>query len=313
LLGAALVGCRDTRPEVWEVSGTIEATEIRLAARTTGEIVSFFVQEGDRVVRGQRLVCQDTTRLVLELRQAEAEIAAARANVELVEAGARREDIEQAQARLRQAQVRLEQARRDAERMETLHQQGSATDRQREEARLQLQLAEAEYRAAQAQLDKLQHLSRPEEIRLARARLAQAEARRDVLRRQLDEACLEAPADGIVSRRVAEPGELATPGSVLLTLVRLDTVYVQLYIPEPLIGQVRYGQLVKVRVDSWPERTFEGRVIYVSPEAEFTPRTVQTKEDRTRLVFRVKVALPNPEGLLKPGMPADATLQLTAP
>jgi HlyD family secretion protein len=191
---------------VWEVSGTIEATEIRLAARTTGEIVSFFVQEGDRVVRGQRLVCQDTTRLVLELRQAEAEIAAARANVELVEAGARREDIEQAQARLRQAQVRLEQARRDAERMETLHQQGSATDRQREEARLQLQLAEAEYRAAQAQLDKLQHLSRPEEIRLARARLAQAEARRDVLRRQLDEACLEAPADGIVSRRVAEPG-----------------------------------------------------------------------------------------------------------
>ncbi|BBM70101.1 HlyD family secretion protein [Rhodothermus marinus] len=309
LLSGLLAGCRAARTDVLEVSGTIEATEVQLAARTTGEIVQFFVDEGDRVARGQPLVCQDTTQLALQLRQAEADVAAARANLALLEAGARSEDLEQAEARLQQAETRLEQARRDAARLEALHAQGSATDRQLEDARLQLRLAEAEYRAAQAQLEKLRHLARPEELAVARARVAQAEARRDLLRRQLDDACLEAPIDGIVSRRVADPGELAAPGSVLLTLVRLDTVYVQLYIPEPLIGAVQYGQPVTVRVDTWPDRTFEGRVTYISPEAEFTPRNVQTKEDRTRLVFRIKVTLPNPEGLLKPGMPADATLQ----
>ncbi len=312
LLGGLLPRCQAARTDVLEVSGTIEATEIQLAARTTGEIVRFFVDEGDRVMRGQPLVCPDTTQLALQLRQAEADLAAARASLALLKAGARDEDLRQAEARLARAATRLEQARRDAARIEALHAQGSATDRQLEDARLQLRLAEAEYRAAQAQLEKLRHLARPEELAVARARVAQAEARRDLLRRQLDDACLEAPTDGVVSRRVADPGELAVPGSVLLTLVRLDTVYVQLYIPEPLIGTVQYGQPVTVRVDTWPDRTFEGRVTYIAPEAEFTPRNVQTKEDRTRLVFRIKVTLPNPDGLLKPGMPADATLQPAA-
>ncbi len=309
LLGGLLPGCQTARTDVLEVSGTIEATEIQLAARTTGEIVRFSVDEGDRVIRGQPLVCQDTTQLALQLRQAEADLAAARASLALLKAGARDEDLRQAEARLAQAATRLEQARRYAARIEALHAQGSATGRQLEDARLQLRLAEAEHRVARAQLEKLRHLARPEELAVARARVAQAEARRDLLRRRLDDACLKAPTDGIVSRRVADPGELAVPGSVLLTLVQLDTVYVQLYIPEPLIGAVQYGQPVTVRVDTWPDRTFEGRVTYIAPEAEFTPRNVQTKEDRTRLVFRIKVTLPNPDGLLKPGMPADATLQ----
>ncbi|MDQ7040818.1 MAG: efflux RND transporter periplasmic adaptor subunit [Rhodothermus sp.] len=311
LMTGVLVGCQAAHPDVLEVSGTIEATDIQLAARSTGEIVQFFVDEGDRVARGQPLVCLDTTQLVLQLRQAEAEVVAARARLALLEAGARAEDLRQAEARLTQARLRLEQAQRDAARLETLHAEGSATDRQLEDVRLQLQLAEAEYQAAQAQLEKLRHLARPEELAIARARVIQAEARRDLLRHQLEDACLEAPTDGIISRRVADSGELATPGSVLLTLIRLDTVYVQLYIPEPMIGTVQYGQPVTIRVDTWPDRTFKGRVTYIAPEAEFTPRNVQTKEERTRLVFRIKVALPNPEGLLKPGMPADATLQPT--
>jgi len=145
---------------------------------------------------------------------------------------------------------------------------------------------------------------------MARAQVAQAAARRDLLRRQLDDVCLYAPSDGVVSRRLAEAGKLAAPGSVLLTLVRLDTVYVRLYVPEPQLGLVRRQQPVAVRVDTWPDRVFEGRVTYIAPEAEFTPRDVQTKDDRTRLVFRLKVTVPNPEGRLKPGMPADATLPL---
>jgi HlyD family secretion protein len=309
LLSGLLAGCRAARTDVLEVSGTIEATEIQLAARTTGEIMRFFAREGDRVARGQVLVCQDTVPLVLQLRQAEADLAATQANLALLEAGARAEDLQQAEARLRQAETRLEQARRDAARLEALHAQGSATDRQLEDAQLQLRLAEADQQAAQAQLEKLRHLARTEELAIARARVAQAEAQRDLLRRQLEDACLEAPIDGLVSRRVAEAGELAVPGSVLLTLIKLDTVYVQLYIPEPQLGLVQYGGPVMVRVDTWPDRTFEGYVTYIAPEAEFTPRNVQTREDRTRLVFRIKVTLPNPDGLLKPGMPADATLQ----
>lgn len=309
LMGGLLVGCRAAHPETLEVSGTIEATEVQLAARTTGEIVRFFVDEGDRVRRGQPLVCQDTASLVLQLRQAEADLVAAQAQLKLLKAGARPEDLAQAEARLQQAAMRLAQAQRDASRLEVLHAQHSATDRQLEDAQLQLRLAEAEYRAAQAYLRKLQHLTRPEELAVAQAHVAQAEARRDLLRRQLNDACLQAPINGIVSRRVAEVGEFAGPGSVLLTLMQLDTVYVQLYLPEPLIGVVQYGQPVTVRVDSWPNRTFEGRVTYIASEAEFTPRNVQTKEDRTRLVFRIKVTLPNPEGQLKPGLPADATVQ----
>lgn len=312
LLGLLLAGCQAARTDVLEASGTIEATEIQLAARTAGEIVRFFVEEGDQVSKGQLLVCLDTTQLILQLRQAEADWVAMRAHLALLEAGARMEDLVQAEARLQQATTRLEQAQRDAARLAALYAQGSTTDRQFEDAQLQLRLAEAEHRAAQAQLDKLRQLTRPEELTVARARVAQAEARRDLLRQQLDDACLKAPADGLVSRRVADPGELAVPGSVLLTLVQLDTVYVQLYIPEPLLGAVQYGQPVTVRVDTWSDRTFEGKVTYISPEAEFTPRNVQTKEDRTRLVFRIKVKLPNPDRLLKPGMFADATLQPTA-
>jgi multidrug efflux pump subunit AcrA (membrane-fusion protein) len=177
--------------------------------------------------------------------------------------------------------------------------------------------AEAQYRQAQAAvevaraaLNRLLAGPSEPELDVLRAQVRQAEAAAQALRLQLQRTTLYAPADGIVLLRSIHQGELATPGVPLLTIADLETVRLTLYIPENLYGQVQLGDTVRVQVDSYPDRAFEGEVVYVSPQAEFTPKDVQTKEERVHLVYAVRVRVPNPGHLLKPGMPADAEIAL---
>jgi len=176
-------------------------------------------------------------------------------------------------------------------------------------AEAQYRQAEAAVKAAQAALDKLLAGARPEELEVAQAQVEQAEAALEALELQLDKHVIRAPASGWVSSCAVDPGESVLPGTTLMVIAYLDEVNLTVYVPETDLGKVHLGQQVEVRVDSFPGEVFKGQVVYISPRAEFTPKNVQTKEERVNLVFAVKVRLPNPEHKLKPGMPADAVIK----
>ncbi|OQY18665.1 MAG: hypothetical protein B6I34_10425 [Anaerolineaceae bacterium 4572_32.1] len=173
---------------------------------------------------------------------------------------------------------------------------------------MQQSLALAQVDGAQAALDELEAGPTEEEIAVAEAQVRAAEAGVGVIDVQIDQLTLTAPMDGVVTSRSSQAGETAAAGAPLLTIANLDEVTLVIYIPETRIGQVQVGQKVEVQVDSFPERVFTGEVANIAGEAEFTPRNVQTQEERVNLVFAVKVRIPNNDSALKPGMPADATI-----
>lgn len=175
-------------------------------------------------------------------------------------------------------------------------------------ARTAYEQAEAAVLVAEARLASVKAGPMPEDVAIAEAQVQQAEAALGSVEVQLDNLNLTAPRDGIISDRPANPGELATPGATLMNLGDLDQVTLTVFIPETQIGRVRVGQTARVEVDAYPSETFEGTVAFIALEAEFTPKNVQTEEERVNLVFAVKITLDNPDHRLKPGMPADAEI-----
>ncbi|HVP91216.1 MAG TPA: efflux RND transporter periplasmic adaptor subunit [Terriglobales bacterium] len=291
-------------------SGTIEAVEVNVAAKVGGQVEARPVDEGSRVKPGETLAVIDHATLDIQLRQAEAGVDLAKAQLVLLRNGARQEDIRQAEAALTQAEANLRVAADDARRMRALAATGSVTPKQKDDAESRLTVAEAQRNAADEALAKMRRLARPEEIQAAEARLAQAAAAADLLRKTIADCTITAPAGGVVTRKAVEPGEIVSPGSTVVTLSELDNVYVMIYVTEKELGRVRLGDAADVSIDAFPGRAFPGRVTYISPEAEFTPKNIQTKEDRVKLVFGVKVEIENREGLLKPGLPADAAIRV---
>ncbi len=168
--------------------------------------------------------------------------------------------------------------------------------------------AKAAVLAAEAEVTSVKAGSTPEEVAIADAQVQQAEAALASVKVQLDKLNLSAPRDGIITDRPANPGELATPGATLMNLGDLDQVTLKVFISETQIGRVRVGQAALVEVDAYPGKVFEGSVAFIAPEAEFTPKNIQTEEERVNLVFAVKITLDNPDHRLKPGMPADAEI-----
>ena len=171
-----------------------------------------------------------------------------------------------------------------------------------------LNLALAGIEVAEAHLAATQAGPRPEDVAVAESQLREAEAALKRIGATLDKLILKAPHDGVVREQPANVGELAAPGAVLMTLADLDEVELRVFIPEAQIGRVREGHAARVRVDAYPGQVFEGTVAYISPRAEFTPKNVQTQEERVNLVFAVKIRLDNADHRLKPGMPADAEI-----
>ncbi|MCD6553671.1 MAG: efflux RND transporter periplasmic adaptor subunit [Anaerolineae bacterium] len=169
-------------------------------------------------------------------------------------------------------------------------------------------VAEAAVNVAQAALDALLEGAMPEEIAMAQARVRQAQASLHTLDVQLEQLTIKSPINGLVTSKVVHVGEIATPGATLMTVADLDQVTLTIYVPENQINMVALGQAVGVEVDSFPNEVFQGEVTYIAHRAEFTPKNVQTKEERVNMVFAVKVRIPNPDHRLKPGMPADAII-----
>jgi len=218
-------------------------------------------------------------------------------------------NVEAARAAVDAAQARLDGARRYLNLLYATRADPLTLEAQLHAAEAEYDAAEAAVAAAQAALDEVEAGATEEEVALAQAQLHQAQATLGLADAQLAQLTLTAPITGVVTSRAIHTGETAAPGMTLLTLANLDQVTLVVYIPENRIGQVQVGQEVEVRVDSFPDRAFIAKVASIAGEAEFTPRNVQTEEERVNLVFAVKVRIPNPDHALRPGMPADATIR----
>ncbi|HPA82290.1 MAG TPA: efflux RND transporter periplasmic adaptor subunit, partial [Thermoanaerobaculales bacterium] len=195
--------------------------------------------------------------------------------------------------------------RRDVARLEGLADRGTATEKARDDARTRRDVAERAAAAARAELDKLIAGPRRQEIEAARAQHAAAAARVEAIAQQVADSTVVAPRDGVITERVAEPGEVLAPGATLSVLTDVGRPWLNVWVDEPSLASIRLGDSAEVRVDG-SDQAFAGVVSFVSPVAEFTPKNVQTPEERAKLVFRVKIALDNPDRVFKPGMPADA-------
>jgi HlyD family secretion protein len=311
VLAVALAGCGDRHdPSVIVASGHVEATDVRVSAEVAGRLESFPVKEGDRVSRGQELARVDATDTRLRLQQAKAERDQARAELRLRLAGARKEDIAELEAQLLSAQADLEGAQKDLDRMQALLDKGSGTTKARDDARTRRDVVAARTASIKEALARLKAGSRVEEKDAARARVAAMEARIAQLEEQVADATIASPLEGVVTEKVAEQGELLQVGSPLGVVTDLSDAWLTVYVAEPDLGRIRVGQEADVLTDDGQSR--KGRVTYVASQAEFTPKNVQTRDERVKLVFKVKVGLDNRDGLFKPGMPAEARLRAEA-
>ena len=306
------------------VSGHVEATEVQVAADVGGRLVDLRVAEGDRVAPGDVVAHLDTRDIELQIGRSRAERAAADAQLRLLQAGAFPQDIRQAQAQVDAAAAdaaAAESERRaadtDFQRFEALLQANAGSQKQRDDARARVDVARERergardrIRAAREVVSRLQAGARREEVEAARARVAAVDAQIAVLEKMRADAAVLAPVGGIVTQTLTDAGEMIAPRAPLLVVTDLDHAWANLFVPEPLMPRITLGQSAAVLTDAGDR--VPGRVTFISPQAEFTPRNVQTADERSKLVYRIKVAVDNSAGVLKQGMPVDAELTLPA-
>ncbi|MHB8172152.1 MAG: HlyD family secretion protein [Thermincolia bacterium] len=300
-------------------SGTVEATEITVSSEMAGKITELKIAEGDKVKSGQVLAILDDKVAAAQVKAAEAVVKGAQAKLAETKEGSRVQQIRQAEAAVKQAQAvaqGMEETKDNAYRVwqdlkEVYGSQG-VTKKELDAAETRFKTAEAQFKAAaaqvkgaQEQLDLLKAGATSNTIKAMDASLAQAEASLDQARAQLAKTRITAPGEGTVAAVLVEKGELAMAGGPVLSLLDLQKKWVKVYVPVNHLGQIRYGQIAMVNVDSFPGETFQGKVTFIAKEAEFTPKNVQTKEERVNMVFAVKVTLEDPKDKLKPGLPAD--------
>ena len=287
------------------LAGTVEARQIRPGFLIQGRISALHVDEGMAVTRGTLLAELDAADYRLELRQATARRDAAAAALALLEAGSRPEEIGAAEATLAEAEARLGFATDEVQRLQELATKRLAAREELDNARMELRVARAVRERARQNLQLLQAGPRQQEITRARAELEAAAAAVATARQRLDHTRLAAPADGVVSQRLVEVGSVVSPGTPVFEIDSLRHPWVRAYLNERDLPRVRLGQAVTIRVDGLPGRSFSGRLAFISPRAEFTPKTVETRALRVDLVYRIKVDVDNPDGSLKLGMPVD--------
>ena len=288
------------------VTGTIEATQVDVSVKITGRILERLVNEGDKVTRGQPLVRLDDSELAADVRRLEAGLRSAQATLRDLEKGARPQEIEDARAAVSSAEATRSMTEREFQRTDQLFKQNLIAAQDVDRARQAFDVARAQERSAREKLALLLEGSRPDQIDAARWQVSQAESALVQAQSRLREAMVVSPIDGVVLRKNLEAGETANPGVPILTLVNPRDVWLRAYVPETEVGRLKVGDAAKLRVDAFPDREFTGRLTEIGSEAEYTPRNVQTKKERVNLVFRIKIQIDNPQGILKPGLPADA-------
>jgi HlyD family secretion protein len=295
-----------------KVSGTIEATSVELSFKVAGRLLKRLVDEGMQVTAGQTVALLEDDELKQERNARAADEKAVRAALADLEAGSRREEIAQGEAALNRIKADADKLTRDAERAEHLFTREVIPRQELDAARAGQVASAAAVREAEQRLKLLKAGPRPDAVRQAKALLEASSAGFYLAETRLGQTVLIAPMAGVVLAKHAEPGEMLAAGAPVVTVAKMDAVWLRGYIPESEVGRVTIGQRAMVSADAWPGRLLEGRVSFISSEAEFTPKNVQTEKERVKLVYRIKITLPNPTGQLKPGMPVEATI-LTMP
>lgn len=300
-------------PDRIELSGTVEAREVDLAFQVSGRIARLDVDEGDAVQAGQPVASLDENDYQLALRNAIAQRDAAQAALAVLQAGTRIQELRVAEAQLGKAQADLDYAHLEYQRVAELIPKRLAAQERLDQMRLQQEVAQAGIEQARQNLALLREGPRQEDLDRAAAELRARQAAVEMAQRQLEYAQLHSPVAGVVSVRLAEAGEVVAVGKPVLRVAELGRPWVRAYLNETDLARVRLGQPAEVRVDGLPGQVLNGRLAFISPEAEFTPKTVETRALRVDLVYRVKVEVDSPDGALKLGMPADVALKAVAP
>ena len=318
------IGCAADAPtDRIRVSGHVEATEVRLAPDAGGRILTLTVKEGDRVQPGQVILTLDARDVDLAINRAKAEQASAEAQLRVVQAAARPEDVRQAESQIvtakadqSAAESELIAAEQDFERFEALLKANSGSRKQRDDAatrrdvgRDRVSAAKSRVRTAEETLARVRAGARREEVDAARARVNIVSAQIASLEKTLGDTTLTSTVSGVVTEKLVEVGEVLPPRAPAIVVVDLDHAWADVFVPEPVIPQLRLNQPATVFTDAGGAG-IAGTITYISSKAEFTPRNVQTSEERSKQVYRIRISVDNKEGILKQGMPVEAELML---
>lgn len=285
-------------------SGHVEAVEVRILTKVRGHLLERPVDEGDAVTAGQVVAVLDTVDTELLLRQAKAERDRTDADWRLAVAGSRPEDVKELEARASAVAASLEGAEKELTRQESLLAEGVTTASVRDEALAKRDTLRGDLASAKEALARARAGSRGQEIESARALRDAADAKIAQFEQQIADARIVSPVAGVVTEKIAEPGELLAPGAPILVITDLAKPWLTVYVAEPDLGRIKIGAPAEVVTDGGERR--QGKVTFIASRAEFTPKNVQTRDERVKLVYRVKVGLDNADGLFKPGMPAEA-------
>jgi HlyD family secretion protein len=294
------------------LEGNIDVRQVMLSFKVDGRIETLAVDEGDSVVAGQVLATLDKRYFDDELRLAQSRRDAQRATLDRLEHGSRPEEIAQAAAQVAEREAAMENAKLLHNREKALVDRGSVSRTEFDNAKASLDESEARLRSAQETLRLAELGPRQEDIDAARAQLAAEEATLSQTQRRLADAELIAPGPGKILTRAQERGAIVSPGEPIFTLTLASPVWVRTYVNERDLGRIRPGMPAQVTTDSAPDKPYAGHIGFISPTAEFTPKTVETRELRTDLVYRLRVIVDNDDGMLRQGMPVTVTLDLTS-
>ena len=298
-------------PNQVKVSGNIETNTVGVGFKIAGHVVQRLVEEGDSIKKGQPIAKLETADLELEVANAKAQLLASQATLAQLTNGSRPQDVSAARATLRSAEADKNNAAAEYRRTQQLFAQNAISTQDRDRSQTAYATATARADQAAQQLSLVLEGPRQEEIELAAARLEQAKQTLKLAQTRLAYAQVASPIDGVVLSKNIESGEYVSPGTPVVTIGELDQVWLKAYISESDLGKVKLGQKVAVTTDTYPNKTYNGVIGFIASEAEFTPKSIQTAEERVKLVYRIKIILDNASRELKPGMPADALIQLS--
>lgn len=292
------------------LSGNIEAHESLISFKVQGRIIELPVEEGQWVEPGALLARLENADYKQKVRIDEAAVRVRQSNLALTLAGTRAQEIKAAEQTMLDAQADRQQKKLDYDRARQLYSEDALSTQDRDLAETALKRSQAAFLAAEQRYNEAVEGSRKEDIAIAQANLKEAHASLGLSRVNLDYTTLRAPSAGVITVRQAELGEVVVPGTPVVTLADLDHIWLRAYLAETDLGRIRWGQDAVISTDTYPGKQYHGRVSFIASDAEFTPKSVQTYRERVTLVYRIKIDIDNPNHELKPGMPADARIQL---
>lgn len=299
-----------TDPNVLRVSGNIEVTDVEVSFRIPGWVEARPVSEGETVKVGQLIARLDSTELAQEVALREAEAQAYAAELAALEAGSRPQEIAVARASVRHAQAELDRLAGEYERQRDLLARNVSSQQVFQRAKAEYEVAKSQIDEAKERLKLAEEGPRQEDIARARARLEQVRQSLAIAKTRLAYATLTTSISGTVLSENVEAGEYVVPGVPVVTVGDLANTWLRAYVNETDLGRIKLGQRVCVSTDTYPGKAYAGQLSFIASAAEFTPKNVQTTEERVKLVYRIKIDIPNPDLELKPGMPADADIWL---